>query len=120
MMSIPSADGIAASQRDPPVGNISLPTVSIYHVITQRGIYGKCLCEGDLQRERVGYTTMEQWAPVVLFFVGLAVTAAAGSLGITCNDTISVGLDVMFTSEMLLYCCFSLCVQDIQLIQRKA
>lgn len=66
---------------------------------TYRGIFNKCVCDGDLQRDRMGYTTTEQKAPAAIFVAGFIVVAAAGFLGLQGNSNVTTGLDVMLTSE---------------------
>lgn len=66
-----------------------------------RGIYGKCLCEGDLQRERVGYTATEQWTPVATYFIGFLLVVVGGTLGLKGEQCITSGLNTMFTSKFI-------------------
>lgn len=64
-----------------------------------RGLYNKCVCDGDLQRDRTGYTDMEQKIPVAVFVVGLAIVIIAGLLGLQGNSNVTSGLELMFISE---------------------
>ena len=66
---------------------------------SRRGLYNKCVCDGDLQRDRMGYTDWEQKTPAAVFFVGLAVVAIAGLLGLQGNSNVTLGMELMFTSE---------------------
>ncbi len=78
----------------------ALLSASICHVcLSRRGLYNKCVCDGDLQRDRMGYTDMEQKSPAAIFFVGLAVVVLAGLLGLQGNSNVTLGLELMFTSE---------------------
>ena len=74
-----------------------LHTATCFHV--SRGIFNKCVCDGDLQRERMGYTTMEQNAPAAIFVAGFLVVAAAGFLAVQGNSNVSTGLNGMISSE---------------------
>jgi len=79
---------------------IALLSVSICHVCrSRRGLYNKCVCDGDLQRDRMGYTNLEQKSPAAIFFVGLVVVVLAGLLGLQGNSKVTLGLELMFTSE---------------------
>lgn len=64
-----------------------------------RGLYNKCVCDGDLQRDRTGYTDMEQKIPAAIFVVGLATVIVAGLLGLQGNSNVTSGLELMFISE---------------------
>lgn len=66
---------------------------------SRRGIYNKCVCDSDLQRDRTGYTDVEQKAPAAIFVVGLVTVAVAGLLGLQGDSNVTVGLELMFTSE---------------------
>lgn len=75
---------------------------SPYDISAQaRGVYNKCLCDSDLQRDRVGYTDTEQKTPALIFVVGLLSVAVAGVLGIQGNNHVTTGLDAMFTSKSM-------------------
>lgn len=67
--------------------------------LSRRGLYNKCVCDGDLQRDRTGYTDMEQKIPAAMFVVGLVVVIAAGLLGLQGNSNVTSGLELMFNSE---------------------
>ena len=67
-----------------------------------RGLYNKCVCDGDLQRDRTGYTDVEQKVPAAIFVVGLAIIALAGLLGLQGDRNVTSGLELMFTSERIL------------------
>lgn len=47
----------------------------------------------------MGYTDLEQKSPAAIFFVGLAVVILAGLLGLQGNSNVTLGLELMFTSE---------------------
>lgn len=64
-----------------------------------RGIYNKCVCDSDLQRDRTGYTDLEQKVPAAVFFCGLVTVVVAALLGLQGNSYISAGLDLMFISK---------------------
>ncbi|CAM9857305.1 unnamed protein product, partial [Ectocarpus sp. 8 AP-2014] len=64
----------------------------------RRGIYNKCVCDSDLQRDRTGYTDLEQKVPAAVFFFGLVTVVVAALLGLQGNSYISSGLDLMFTT----------------------
>lgn len=65
----------------------------------RRGIYNKCVCDSDLQRDRTGYTDLEQKLPAAVYFVGLLVVVAAGLLGLQGDRNVTSGLDLMFISK---------------------
>lgn len=65
-----------------------------------RGIFNKCVCDGDLQRDRLGYTDMEQKLPAVIFVMGLTTAVVGGVLGLQANASTTMGIDGMFTSKM--------------------
>lgn len=79
------------------------------HVLSQqkRGIYNKCVCDSDLQRDRMGYTDLEQKVPAAVFFCGPLTVVVAALLGLQGNSYISSGLDLMFISK-------GWCRQDIR------
>ncbi|CAM9428615.1 unnamed protein product [Ectocarpus fasciculatus] len=62
----------------------------------RRGIYNKCVCDSDLQRDRTGYTDLEQKVPAAVYFCGLVTVVVAALLGLQGNNYISSGLDLMF------------------------
>eukprot|EP00903_Cladosiphon_okamuranus_P017043 g15708.t1 len=64
----------------------------------RRCLYNKCLCDGDLQRDRTGYTDMEQKVPAAIFVVGLAIVIFAGLLGLQGNSNVTSGLESMFST----------------------
>ncbi|CAM9215650.1 unnamed protein product, partial [Scytosiphon promiscuus] len=64
----------------------------------KRGIYNKCVCDSDLQRDRTGYTDLEQKIPAMIYFVGLVIVIVAGLLGLQGDRSITSGLDLMLTT----------------------
>lgn len=68
-----------------------------------RGLYNKCVCDGDLQRDRTGYTDTEQKLPAAIFVAGLSIVVVAGLLGLQGNNYVTSGLELMFTSECTRY-----------------
>ncbi|CAM9174776.1 unnamed protein product [Hapterophycus canaliculatus] len=64
----------------------------------KRGIYNKCVCDSDLQRDRTGYTDLEQKLPVAMYLLGLSIVIVAGILGLQGNRHVTTGLGLMFTS----------------------
>lgn len=67
--------------------------------VLRRGIYNKCVCDSDLQRDRTGYTDLEQKLPAAIYITGLVIVVVAGLLGLQGNRNVTSGLDLMFTGE---------------------